>query len=134
MNEIGVWLDYSGAKFISKTDGITEAIESSIVTRDRVDGEGKEGGQFGAGNYSNNEHRNNNRRSDEESAYLKSLIEKLKPFDHILLFGPSNAKVQLHNFIKENKAFDNKTVVVKPSDKMTENQLAAFVRDYFKEN
>ena len=56
---------------------------------------------------------------------------KLHSFDDILLFGPGVAKEQMRNRLRENKSFDGKWLSVQTSDKLTEKQLLAFVRDFY---
>jgi hypothetical protein len=41
-------------------------------------------------------------------------------------------KEKLKNRLKENKSFDGKWLSVESSDKLTDNQLLAFVRDFYK--
>jgi hypothetical protein len=47
------------------------------------------------------------------------------------LFGPTNAKTELINKLKEDHHFDEVKIEVKSADKMTENQQQAFVLEHF---
>jgi len=47
------------------------------------------------------------------------------------LFGPGTAKEQLRNRLRDNKSFGGKWLSVQPSDKLTDNQLLAFVREFY---
>jgi hypothetical protein len=49
-----------------------------------------------------------------------------------VLFGPTDAKNELLNQIKTDHLFEGIKIEVKNSDKMTEDQMQTFVRDYFK--
>src|SRR5690606_3890192 len=99
----------------------------------REDGEGKDNARFGANaNYlSDNEHRKANRARNELSQYFKTLETKLEGYDEMLLFGPTHAKAELHNRMLTNKQFYETKVIVQDSDKMTDNQLLAYVNDFF---
>jgi hypothetical protein len=48
-----------------------------------------------------------------------------------LLFGPTDAKVELLNILKADLSFSKIKIETMQSDKMTENQEHAFVKDYF---
>ena len=69
-----------------------------------------------------------------QSAYYKKLGEAIINYDHVILFGPTSAKVELLNLIKEDLHFTNIKIEVAGADKMTENQQHAFVRDHFSKN
>ncbi len=55
----------------------------------------------------------------------------IKDYDEVLLFGPTDAKTELFNILKENRQFEKIKIEVKPADNMTENQEEAFVKEYF---
>ena len=46
-------------------------------------------------------------------------------------FGPTNAKTELLNMLRTDHHFDKIDIEVKNTDKMTENQEHAFVKEYF---
>ena len=134
MEKIAVWLDHSEAKLITFENKVanTETINSGVETHIRIDGEGSESSRFGVGT-TNNENRNNNRHSNELSGYYKALAGKLKSYDEILLFGPTNAKEQLKNMLVSDKSFSGKSIEIKSSDKLTPNQLVAFAREHMED-
>jgi hypothetical protein len=68
---------------------------------------------------------------DQLAAYYKTLSSIISNYDYVVLFGPTDAKVELHNILKDNQRFDDMTVEVRQTDKMTENQKSAFVKEYF---
>ena len=41
-------------------------------------------------------------------------------YDHVLLFGPTNAKSELHNFLNKDLHFKDIQIDVKTTDKMTD--------------
>ena len=51
--------------------------------------------------------------------------------DEVLLFGPTNAKTELYNILKEDHHFDKIKIETAPSDKMTENQQYALLKEHF---
>ena len=67
----------------------------------------------------------------ETTVYLKKLINILQPYTDIFLFGYSEAKVELFNILKADKHFASINITVAQTDKMTDNQQHAFVREHF---
>jgi Lhr-like helicase len=67
-----------------------------------------------------------------QAAYYHTLADLIKVYKHVLIFGPTNAKLELHNYLKKDKHFDDIKIDVMSSDKISDAQQEAFVRDYFK--
>ena len=65
-------------------------------------------------------------------AYNKELGNVILNYDHVLLFGPTNAKSELHNFLNKDLHFKDIQIDVKTTDKMTDNEKQAFVSNHFK--
>ena len=72
-----------------------------------------------------------NKEQMDQQAYYKQLGVQLKDCGEILLFGPTDAKLELFNFLKKDKHFDAVKIALRPAGKLTENQQHAFIRDYF---
>ena len=66
-----------------------------------------------------------------QANYYKKLGEEILNYQGVLLFGPTNAKVELFNVLNADRRFADIKIDVQQADKMTENQEQAFVRDYF---
>ncbi|TVP51913.1 MAG: hypothetical protein EA341_04185 [Mongoliibacter sp.] len=137
IKQIGLWIDHNKAMLIGYEDGnatLLETVESPVEAMKRQEGEGNDSTRFTTNNNhtSNNEHRKHNISQNELKEYFKILEAKLQPFEDILIFGPGTAKEQIRNRLREIKSFDNKWLSVQKSDKLTENQLLAFVRDFYK--
>lgn len=75
-----------------------------------------------------------NREQHQESEYYKELGEIIKRYEEVVLFGPTEAKVELFNVLHANQDFSKIRIMIKNADKMTENQQHAFVREYFSKN
>ena len=67
----------------------------------------------------------------EELAYYKAIAAEISKYEEVLLFGPTDAKTELLNLLKENHLFDKMDIETRQADKMTENQQHAFVKEYF---
>lgn len=68
----------------------------------------------------------------EQNIFYSKLGDVLKNYDEVLLFGPTDAKTELLNKLRADHHFSHVKIDLKTTDKMTENQQHAFVKDYFK--
>jgi hypothetical protein len=73
----------------------------------------------------------NKKEQYSQAAYLKEIGGIIKNYTEVLLFGPTEAKNELLNLLKKDHLFENIKIDVLNSDKMTENQMHVFVREYF---
>ena len=72
-----------------------------------------------------------NKEQHQQSEYYKKLGEAIKNYEAVILFGPTEAKVELFNTLKADHHFEKIKIEIKQTDKMTENQQHAFIRKYF---
>jgi hypothetical protein len=137
-------MDHSSAHFIyPKGDG-TYAMETMLSPHDRhprIDGKGNDDMSYRTGlsgntypNGSNNEYRKHQIENEELKAYYKELKAVLAKYDEILVFGPTTAGNELFNLFLQDKQFDSKRLWLEKADKMTENQLLAYVREYYQKD
>lgn len=64
--------------------------------------------------------------------YYKSLSTLIKGFEEVLLFGPTEAKTELFNLLKNDSHFNDIKIEVETTDYLTVNQMHAFAREYYK--
>ncbi len=119
--KIGIWMDNSSAHLMEFT---SEAIETKSI-------ESKFSHAVKVHSLSKSEDLMHNKEQHLQSDYYKKLAEVIKKYDEVLLFGPTNAKSELHNILKDDHLFEKIKIEVKSSDKLTENQQHAFVKDHF---
>ncbi len=119
--QLGIWMDHANAHLIefTKEPSGTQTIASKFTHEVKED------------TLSKSESLMHNKEQHEQSDYYKHLGETIKKYDEVLLFGPTDAKVELFNLLKADHHFANTKIEVKPADKMTENEQHAFVREYF---
>ena len=65
-------------------------------------------------------------------AYFKILGDIVFENEEVILFGPTEAKNELLNYLREDHLFDKIKIDVCPTDKMTDSQRSKFVIAYFK--
>lgn len=119
-NNLGIWMDYANANLIDLKSKKKSHIISSSFTSD-IKQEVLE----------RSEYTMNNKERQMDEAFYKEISEVMLNYKNVLLFGPTNAKSELHNYLKKNLHFNDIKIDVKPADKMTDNQQVAFVRKYF---
>ncbi len=121
VNRLGICMDNHTAKLIefSTTNMQTTSVQSSFTYEMKQE------------SLSRSEHVMNNKEQHFQKAFFKELSEIIKQYSDVILFGPTNAKIELLNFLKSENHFDEININVKTSDKLTEPQQHAFVRDYF---
>ena len=118
---LGIWMDHASAHLVEYATDITDAdsVSSDFSHQDRVE----------TGHRSENIM--HNKEQQKQRLYYEELAAIIKKYDDVLLFGPTNAKDELHNMLKNDHSFDEIHINVEVSDKMTENQERAFVKAYF---
>lgn len=118
---LGIWMDNSTAHIIEFGQETAEIniIHSKFTHEEREQ------------SLSKGENRMHNKEQQFQAEYYKELGETIKNYEEVMLFGPTNAKVELMNILKEDHHFDNIKIEVKSADKMTDNQQIAFVKDHF---
>jgi hypothetical protein len=120
--QLGIWMDHSSAKLIEITSESTETntIESkpdTLVNEDDL--------------YFKDDSHRLNKEQKQLSAFYKEIGDVILNYDEVLLFGPTDAKNELVNLLKDDHHFDSIKIEVKTADNMTENQQHAFVKEHF---
>ena len=132
-NNIGIWIDTHQAVLIKLSNGdqTVKIIESHIDTKVRTPEESKKYGRFG-GRYITYEKNWENKKLAQTHEFLKILLNKIEDCDAVMLFGPSIMKTIFEKEIKNNLNLIGKLVGVFDADSMTENQMVAWVKDFYK--
>jgi len=119
--ELGIWMDHQNARLMQNTTGIMETytIVSKFTHLEKVE------------TIERGESLMQKKEQFEEADYYKELGEVIRNYDNVLLFGPTEAKVELFNYLRKDQRFADIKIEVLPTDKMTENQQHAFVKAYF---
>ena len=66
-----------------------------------------------------------------QAEYYKRLGEVILDYEEVILFGPTNAKVELLNILRTNHLFREIKIYIEQTDRMTENQQHGFVIRHF---
>lgn len=118
--DLGIWMDHSEAFITPIADPITSRhLVSSFTHEDKVSSMYK------------SESIAHHKEQHEQAAYYKELLNVIIHYDRVLLFGPTTAKAELINLIRENPLFKHIPITVETKDKMTEQEQHQFVINHF---
>lgn len=67
--------------------------------------------------------------------YFENIIAKIKTTDALVIFGPADTNQKFNKELSKNySGLASKVKEIKKADSMTDNQIKAWVKDYFKLN
>jgi stalled ribosome rescue protein Dom34 len=119
--KLGIWMDHSIAhlmEFTTKHFEI-ETIESTFANQKKKERLAK------------GKNQQYNTEKQPLLDYYKKIGEAIKNYKRVILFGPTDAKVELFDLLSEDERFLKIKFEIKNTDKMTENQQQQFVKEYF---
>jgi hypothetical protein len=118
---LGIWMDHANAHLMEfSTDTIvTKTLESEFTHQQKEHSLGK------------SENLMHNKEQHQQAEYYKKLGEVIRNYEDVVLFGPTEAKVELLNTLRLDHRFEKIKIETRQADKMTENQQHAFVKNYF---
>jgi stalled ribosome rescue protein Dom34 len=118
---LGIWMDHSVAHLMALTNDsiVTILIESKFSHSEKEQSLKK------------SENLMHNKEQHLLLGYYKRLMDTIRNYQEVVLFGPTTAKNELLNLLKADLLFDNIKIEIRHADQMTTNQQHAFVREYF---
>lgn len=119
--KLGIWMDHSTANLID----LNSKKRSRCITSDFTFNTKEEA-------LNKSERLMHNKRQQMHEAYYKEIADAILRYDDVLLFGPTNAKTELHNYLNKDLHFKGMNFDIESTDKMTDNEKDAFVEHHFK--
>jgi hypothetical protein len=121
--KVAIWMDHSSAQVIEYPgdEHITRTITSDFTQTEKRESLEK------------SELSMHNKEHHQESVYYKELGKLIANYNFVLLFGPTNAKSELLNFLRADHRFDQIKIVLKTVDKMDFHEKQKFAKRYFTE-
>lgn len=117
---LGIWLDHSTADLIDfSTKKNNHSISSEFTFNSKEEA------------LNRSEHLMHNKRQQKNETYFKEIADEILKYNQVLLFGPTNAKTELHNYLDKDLHFKDIKITVKSADNMTDNEKDAFVKNHF---
>lgn len=132
MKNLGIWLDKKNARIIS-LENEKEVMDTIVSEVEDYRIHGGSGTKFKGGPQDVvQDSKYLEREKHQLKAYFKEIASKMKDAKAIVIFGPAQTKEKLRKELQENyKDLNVKVKAVKSADSMTDNQMKAFVRDFF---
>ena len=119
-NNLGIWMDHSTANLIDiNSKNECRSIVSKFTSETKEEA------------LNRSESLMHNKRQQMHEAYYKEIADEIIKYNHVLLFGPTNAKVELHNYLNKDLHFKNIKIDIESSDNITDNEQVAFVKKHF---
>lgn len=122
-HKVGIWIDHKKAVIVSASaDGVTtKTLESEVGAHPRYAGQQDGGG----------EKKYEERHSQHLDRYYDEVIRQLTDPDELLIFGPGEAKLELKERLRRSKAHSERTIGIETTDKLTDPQIVAKVKEHF---
>jgi len=131
-HRVGIWIDHKKAVIVSASaDRVTvKTLTSEVGPHARYSKRAgyptPDGPQEGGGEKSYE------KRYDQHlDAYFDQVISQLGQPEALLIFGPGEAKLQLRERLSRSKEPSECVIEVETSDKLTDPQIVAKVKDYY---
>ena len=131
---VGLWIDHRKALVVA----ITDKGEEMKLVISRVEKQlSRSGGIRSSAPYESQlvpaDDSRERRSTGLLNIYYNAVIACIRDAESILIFGPGEAKGELKKRLMKNK-LGGRIVGIETIDRMTDRQIAAKVRQYFKEN
>lgn len=119
-NNLGIWMDHSTAQMMDlKSEKSSHSISSNFTFSTKVEA------------LSRSEDLMHNKEQQMHEAYYKKIGAEILKYDHVLLFGPTKAKTELHNYLNKDLHFKDIKICVETAEDMSDNEKIAFVKNHF---
>lgn len=122
-HQVGIWIDHKKAVIVSASAG---EVTAKTVKSEAGPHPHYSGSQEGGG-----EKKYEERRDQDLDQYYDAVIGQLGQPDALLLFGPGEAKLQLKERLGRSKTLSARIVAVESTDKMTDPQIVAKVKEHY---
>jgi len=135
MKNIGIWLDKEKAHIISLENG-SESIDMVISEVENFNVHGGSGTRLKGGPQDvRQDSKFLMREKHQLKAYFDSIAEQLVDAKSIVIFGPAQTNTKFFKELETNyKDIASKVKAVTKADSMTDNQITALVKNFFKTN
>ena len=121
--DVGVWIDHKKAVIVAISAGQVSAttLESDVGPHPHYSDSQESGG----------EKKYEERHRHDLDRYYDDVISQLGQPDALLLFGPGEAKLQLKERLGRSKVLSASIVSVESTDKLTDPQIVAKVKEHY---
>lgn len=133
MKKIGVWVDKDKAYIVTVENKTEELVTINSNIEHFHIGGGSGTKAKGGPQDVVQDSKYLEREKHQVKAYFKELVTQIDDADVIVVFGPAEMNMRFKKELEEHyKELNSKVKAVKKVDSMTNNQVKALVRDFFK--
>jgi len=135
MKQIGIWLDKEKAYIVS-LENENETFQTVSSNIEHYNIHGGSGTRLKGGPQDVvQDSKYLEREKQQLKQYFKAIAFHLKDTNALVIFGPADTNEKFSKELSENyKSLSEKIKDVKKADSMSDNQVKALVRDFFKSN
>jgi len=132
MKNIGIWIDKKKAKIVSIEAG-NERLDTIMSDIEDFNIHGGSGTRLKGGPQDVVQDRKYLEREKHQFAeFFKDVVTYIVGADSIVIFGPAQTGEKLYKVLLEKHSqFHHKNVSIEKADSMTDNQIKAWVRNYY---
>ena len=133
-NYVGLWIDHRQAVMVSITDDAEtiERIDSDIERKVRLSGGSRTAKTPYGPQQVSVDGKQEERIKRQLRQYYRVILRRTQDANKILIFGPGEAKTELKKEMEKSRELAAKKITLEAADKMTERQIAARVRQFFR--
>jgi stalled ribosome rescue protein Dom34 len=131
LDQVGLWIDHRQAVIVTILDQGEEITRITSNMAKHVRYSGASHTQTPTEHDDSAEDKRDRRFHDHLNRYYDEIISRLRGADSILIFGPGEAKGELQKRLEDQKV-SKCIVAIGTSDKMTDGQIVAEVRQHFR--
>ncbi len=131
---VGLWIDHREAIVVGIDKSGRESIhhiKSNVERRTRLAGGSRTNTLYGPQGVVS-EQKRDQRHLRHLDVYYESVVDVLKDATSFRIFGPGEAKRELKKKIESNKSLAGRLSGIESVDKMTERQIVAKVKEYYR--
>ena len=123
IKQLGIYMDHAHAFLMELENGliISRNIVSGWIETEDKPNQDKHFMDFNCGE-----------KKHLQSAYYHEISDIIRHYQQIVLFGPTDAKNELHKLLSDNHLFKDIKIKLVETDKLTDVQMHEFVKEYFK--
>ncbi len=130
----GIWLDKKSAHIVV----LEGKEERSIIIQSDMEDTHPKGGSGSSTPWSPkevvSESKVMERKKHQSKKYYATIIAQVEDSEKLFIMGPGQARLAFNKEMQRHARLGSKVVEVRPADSMTENQIRASVRNFFREN
>jgi|JI8StandDraft_1071087.scaffolds.fasta_scaffold217686_1 hypothetical protein len=120
-NQLGIFMDHASAHLMNFMDNqiVSHKIESKFTHQVKSD------------SLSKGENLMHDKEQQQQGQYYKAIAEVIKNYKDVIIFGPTDAKLELANSLKKDNHFSEIKITVETTDKLDTRQQEIFTKNYF---